>query len=170
MSNTPPLDVVIETMTEQDWPQVRDIYAEGIEFGDATFETAPPDWETWNATHLRACRLVARSGGEVIGWAALSPTSSREAYAGVAEASLYIAARARGRSAGSKLTAALIEASEQAGIWTLHSSTFPENTASLALQQSYGFRIIGTRERVGCHYGRWRDTVLLERRSRVVGV
>lgn len=170
MSTTPPPHIVIEAMSERDWPQVRDIYAEGIEFGDATFETVPPDWETWNATHLRVCRLVARSGGEVVGWAALSPTSSRDAYAGVAEASLYIAASARGGGTGSKLTAALIEASEQAGIWTLHSSTFPENAASLALQQRYGFRVIGTRERVGCHYGRWRDTVLLERSSRVVGI
>jgi len=170
MSSAPSLDVVIEAMTEQDWPQVRAIYAEGIESGDATFETAPPDWERWNAGHLQVCRLVARSGGEVVGWAALSPTSNREAYAGVTEASLYIAASARGQGAGSKLMAALIEASERAGIWTLHSSTFPENTASMALQQRYGFRVIGTRERVACHYGCWRDTVLLERRSRVVGV
>jgi phosphinothricin acetyltransferase len=170
MSSDSPTDVVIESMTEQDWPQVRAIYEEGIEFGDATFETAPPNWETWNATHLRVCRLVARSGGEVIGWAALSPVSSREAFAGVAEASLYVAARACGRGVGSKLIAALIEASERAGIWTLHSSTFPENAASLALQQRFGFRVIGIRERVGCHYGRWRDTVLLERRSRVTGI
>jgi L-amino acid N-acyltransferase YncA len=170
MSSDPPEEVVIESMTAQDWPQVRAIYAEGIESGDATFETAPPDWEIWNAEHLRVCRLVARSGGEVVGWAALSPVSSREAYAGVAEASLYTAARARGRGVGSKLLAALIEASERAGIWTLHSSTFPENAASLALQQRHGFRVIGTRERVACHYGRWRDTVLLERRSRVTGV
>ena len=170
MSSESPFEVVIESMAERDWPQVRAIYAEGIEFGDATFEPAPPDWETWNATHLRVCRLVARSGGEVVGWAALSPVSSREAYAGVAEASLYIAACACGRGVGSKLLAALIEASEQAGIWTLHSSTFPENAASLTLQQRHGFRVIGTRERIACHYGRWRDTVLLERRSRVTGI
>ena len=170
MSSGPQTEIVIESMTEQDWPQVRAIYEEGIEFGDATFETASPNWETWNTTHLRVCRLVARSGGEVIGWAALSPVSSREAYAGVAEASLYIAARACGRGVGSKLMSALIEASERAGIWTLHSSTFPENAASLALQKKHGFRVIGIRERVGCHYGRWRDTVLLERRSRVTGI
>lgn len=170
MNSDAPADVVIDGMTEQDWPEVRAIYAEGIEFGDATFETAAPDWETWNATHLRVCRLVARSDGEVIGWAALSPVSSREAYAGVAEASLYIASRASGRGVGSTLMAALIEASERAGIWTLHSSTFPENAASLALQQRHGFRVIGTRERIACHHGRWRDTVLLERRSRVTGI
>jgi phosphinothricin acetyltransferase len=170
MSSDPREEVVIESMTAQDWPQVRAIYAEGIEFGDATFETAPPDWETWNAEHLRVCRLVARSGGEVIGWAALSPVSSRPAYAGVAEASLYVAARACGRGVGSRLLATLIDASEQAGIWTLHSPTFPENAASLALQQRHGFRVIGTRERIACHHGRWRDTVLLERRSRVVGI
>ena len=157
-------------MTENDWPQVRAIYAEGIDSGDATFETAPPEWERWNAGHLEACRLVARSGGEVVGWAALSSVSNRPAYAGVAEASLYIAAPARGRGIGSKLMAAVIEAAERAGIWTLQSSTFPENTASLALQRKFGFRVIGTRERIACHHGRWRDTVLLERRSRVVGI
>jgi L-amino acid N-acyltransferase YncA len=170
MSGDSPLEVVIEPMTERDWPQVRAIYEEGIEFGDATFETSPPDWVAWNSTHLRVCRLVARSGAEVVGWAALSPVSSREVYAGVTEASLYISERARGRGVGSKLMAALIEASEHAGIWTLYSSTFPENAASLALQQRHGFRVIGTRERIACHRGRWRDTVLLERRSRVAGV
>lgn len=170
MSGDSPLEVVIEPMTERDWPQVRAIYEEGIEFGDATFETSPPDWATWNSTHLRVCRLVARSGGEVAGWAALSPVSSREVYAGVTEASLYISERARGRGVGSKLMAALIEASEQAGVWTLYSSTFPENAASLALQQKHGFRVIGTRERIACHHGRWRDTVLLERRSLVAGI
>lgn len=170
MSGDAPLEIVIETMTERDWPQVRAIYEEGIEFGDATFETSPPDWEIWDSAHLRVCRLVARFGGEVVGWAALSPVSSREVYAGVTEASLYVAARARGRGVGSRLMAALIEASERAGIWTLYSSTFPENTASLELQRSHGFRVIGTRERIACHHGRWRDTVLLERRSRVTGI
>jgi len=170
MSEEQLFDVIVEPMTEQDWPAVRAIYVQGIEFGDATFETAAPDWTHWNAEHLVACRLVARCRGEVAGWAALSPVSSRQAYAGVAEASLYIAAHARGRGVGSKLMAALIDASERAGIWTLHSSTFPENAASLALQRRYGFRVIGTREKIGRHQGRWRDTVLLERRSRVTGV
>ena len=170
MSEERVFDVIVERMTEQDWPAVRAIYVEGIEFGDATFETSAPDWETWNAAHLPVCRLVARRGGEVAGWAALSPVSSRPVYAGVAEASLYIAARARRRGVGAQLMEALIESSERAGIWTLHSSTFPENSASLALQRRYGFRIIGTQEKVGRHYGRWRDTVLLERRSRVAGV
>jgi L-amino acid N-acyltransferase YncA len=166
----PPLGVAIEPMQEQDWPEVLTIYAEGIEFGDATFETSPPDWARWDAEHLHVCRLIARSGGKVLGWAALSPVSSRQAYAGVAEASLYTAARARGRGVGSKLMTALIEASERAGIWTLHSSTFPENAASLALQRRFGFRVIGTREKIARHHDRWRDTVLLERRSRVAGI
>jgi L-amino acid N-acyltransferase YncA len=170
MSCDLPLAVVIESMTEQDWTQVQAIYVEGLEFGDATFETNAPDWAHWDAGHLGVCRLVARVAGEVVGWAALSPVSIRQAYSGVAEASLYIAARARGGGVGSKLMAALIESSEQAGIWTLHSSTFPENTASLALQRRFGFRVIGTRERIARHHGRWRDTVLLERRSSVTGL
>ena len=165
-----PPDFAIEPMTALDWPAVRDIYEQGIRTGDATFETAAPDWEHWDASHLPPCRLVARSGGVILGWAALSPVSKRPVYAGVAEASIYVAADARGRGVGAGLLSALIDASERAGIWTLQSSTFPENTASLALQQRQGFRIVGTRERIACREGRWRDVLLLERRSARVGV
>ncbi len=163
-------DIRIEPLTARDWTAVQAIFEEGIHSGDATFETATPEWEQWNASHQPTCRLLARAGDEILGWAALSPVSHRRCYAGVAEASLYIAEHARGRRVGTRLLGALIEASERAGIWSLHSSTFPENTASLALQQRHGFRIIGRRERIGCQDGRWRDVVLLERRSTVAGI
>jgi phosphinothricin acetyltransferase len=163
-------DLAIEPLVPRDWNAVRRIFEEGIRTGDATFETSAPDWEQWNASHLPTCRLVARAGDEILGWAALSPVSSRCVYAGVAEVSLYIAAHARGRGVGTRLLGALIEASERADIWSLQSSTFPENTASLALQQRHGFRIIGRRERIACRDDRWRDVVLLERRSAVLGI
>lgn len=163
-------DLRIEPLTARDWTAVQKIFDEGIRTGDATFETSTPEWAQWDAGHLPTCRLVARAGGEILGWAALSPVSSRRCYAGVAEASLYIAERARGRGVGTRLLGALIEASERAGIWSLQSSTFPENTASLALQQRHGFRIIGRRERIACRDSRWRDVVLLERRSAVAGI
>ncbi len=163
-------DVRIEPLTARDWTAVQTIFEEGIRTGDATFETSAPEWEQWDAGHLPICRLVARAGGDLLGWAALSPVSSRRVYAGVAEVSLYIAGHARGRGVGTRLLGALIEASERAGIWSLQSSTFPENTASLALQQRHGFRVIGRRERIACRDGRWRDVVLLERRSAVAGI
>jgi len=162
--------VVIESMRAEDWTDVRNIYEEGIATGQATFETSVPEWEQWDAGHLAICRLVARAGDDVVGWAALSPVSRRHVYRGVAEVSVYIAAQARGHGIGSRLLRAVIEASERAGIWTLQSSTFPENAASLALQQRHGFRIVGRRERIACHEGRWRDTLLLERRSTTAGV
>ena len=163
-------DVAIEPMTERDWPAVRVIYEQGIRSGEATFETSTPEWAEWDAAHLARCRVVARLGGEVVGWAALSPVSKRAVYRGVAEASVYVAAHARGRGIGARLLAALIEESERAGIWTLQSSTFPENAASLALQMRHGFRVVGRRERIACRDGRWRDTLLLERRSAVAGI
>jgi phosphinothricin acetyltransferase len=148
---------------------VRVIYLEGIATGNATFETSAPEWETWDAAHLPHGRLVARADGEIAGWAALSPISSRCVYAGVAEVSVYVAATARGSGTGRALIAALIEASEAAGIWTLQAGVFPENTASLALFEKSGFRLVGRRERIGRLDGRWRDTLLLERRSVVAG-
>ena len=165
-----PDDLSIEPMTASDWPAVREIYEQGIRTGEATFETSAPEWEAWDAAHLPICRLVARAGDEILGWAALTPVSKRPVYAGVAEGSLYVASHARGRGIGARLLVALIEASERAGIWTLQSSTFPENASSLALQTRYGFRIVGRRERIGCRDGRWRDTLLLERRSAAAGV
>jgi phosphinothricin acetyltransferase len=149
---------------------VRAIYLEGIATGNSTFEQSAPDWQTWDQGHLESCRLVARSESEVLGWTALSPVSRRQVYAGVAEFSIYVAERARGRGIGAALLKALIVVSEQEGIWTLQSGIFPENTASLELCRRFGFRVVGTRERVGCMAGRWRDVVLLERRSKIAGV
>jgi phosphinothricin acetyltransferase len=160
----------METMQAADWDQVRAIYAEGIATRNATFEEAPPAWESWDAGHRPSCRLVARSGGEVVGWAALSRPSARSVYAGVAEVSIYIAEKARGQGVGRGLLAELIRGSEAEGIWTLQAGVFPENSASLRLHQAAGFREVGRRERIGRMNGRWRDTVLLERRSSVAGL
>ena len=156
-------------MTPEDWPLVRDIYEEGLQTGDATFETVCPDWEEWNSRHHEFCRLVLRPGGTIAGWAALSPVSSRAVYAGVAEVSIYVAAAHRGQGAGRVLMAALVLASEAARIWTLQASIFPENGVSIALHKQHGFRLVGKRERIGCLQGRWRDTVLMERRSTSIG-
>ncbi len=161
--------VVIEDMAPGDWDAVRAIYQEGIATGQATFEQSAPDWEQWNAGHLPSCRLTAKATTRVLGWAALSPVSRREVYAGVAEVSVYIAEQARGKGIGFKLLTALVEASESHGIWTLQAGIFPENKASIELHKQCGFRIVGTREKIGCMHGRWRDTVLMERRSSVTG-
>jgi phosphinothricin acetyltransferase len=160
----------VEAMRDSDWPAVREIYGEGIETGDATFQTAAPDWAKWDAGHLRHSRLVARREGSIGGWAALSAVSRRECYAGVAEVSVYIAGEHRGRGLGRRLLAALIVESEAHGIWTLQAGIFPENRASIALHERLGFREVGVRERIGQRDGRWRDTVLLERRSQSVGI
>jgi L-amino acid N-acyltransferase YncA len=157
-------------MRPEDWPAVRAIYLEGIATGNATFEQTAPEWETWDAGHLPGGRIVACSdAGDVLGWAALSGVSSRCVYAGVAEVSIYVAERARGRGVGSKLMARLIADSEAAGLWTLQAGIFPENVASIALHARAGFRIVGKRERLGQMNGRWRDVVLMERRSAVAG-
>jgi L-amino acid N-acyltransferase YncA len=156
-------------MRPEDWDAVRSIYLEGIATGNSTFEQSAPDWEAWDQGHLEACRLVARVGSEILGWTALSPISRRQVYAGVAEFSIYVAERARGRGIGAALLKSLIETSEREGIWTLQSGIFPENTAILELCRRFGFRTVGKRERVGCMAGRWRDVVLLERRSAVAG-
>lgn len=152
-------------MADEDWPAVRDIYAEGIATGDATFETEPPTLERFRTTHLPALSLVAERDGRIVGWAAAGRVSDRCAYAGVAEHSVYVAATDRGTGVGRALLEALIEASGQHGIWTLQSGIFPENTASLALHKACGFRVVGVRERLGQHHDVWRDVLLLERRS-----
>ena len=162
--------VSIDPMSEQDWGVVRAIYLEGIATGNATFETTAPDWAKWDAGHLRAGRLVARSQGDVLGWAALSPVSSRSVYSGVAEVSVYVAQRARGQGIGSKLLTSLVEASEREGIWTLQAGIFPENVSSVRLHARFGFRSIGVRERIGCMNGHWRDVLLMERRSTVIAI
>ncbi len=165
----------IEPMHEADWPQVAAIYREGIATGNATFATEPPgSWAAWSAGKLNACSIVARDGPAILGWAAVSPTSSRACYAGVVEHSVYVAAAARGRGVGALLLGGLIRVTEAQGIWTIQSSIFPENTASLSLHARHGFRVVGRRERIaqmegGPYAGRWRDTVLIERRSAVVG-
>ena len=163
------LVVELASMSVEDWGAVREIYLEGIATGNATFETAAPEWERWDAGHLPHCRLVARSGGEVLGWAALSAVSARRVYAGVAEVSVYIAGRARGQGVGHALLSALVGQSERRGIWTLQAGIFPENVASLELHRRAGFRVIGVRERIGQLGGVWRDVMLLERRSRTIG-
>lgn len=168
MADTPGA-VEIRRMTPDDWPAVARIYREGIETGDATFETELPPWEAWNERHLDAPRLVAVVDGEVAGWAALSPVSSRCVYAGVAEVSVYVGEDARGRGVGSRLLETLVEGSEEEGLWTLQAGIFPENEASIAVHERCGFRVVGIREKLGRMDGRWRDVVLMERRSPEVG-
>jgi L-amino acid N-acyltransferase YncA/protein-tyrosine-phosphatase/DNA-binding transcriptional ArsR family regulator len=159
-------DIRIEPLVAEDWPEVAAIYAQGIASGNATFETAPPTWERWDQGHLPGHRLVARAGdGQVVAWAALAPVSDRCAYAGVAEGSIYVAERARGLGVGRRLLTALVERAEEAGIWTVQTGIFPENTASVELHRRCGFRVVGVRERLGQLHGRWRDVLLLERRS-----
>ena len=162
--------IQIDRMHHNDWETVQSIYTGGIESGDATFETQVPDWEEWDTNHLPDPRLVARSKDQVIGWAAVSPVSSRCIYSGVAEVSVYVAAQFRQRGVGKLLLQALITESEHTDIWTLQAGIFPENTGSLALHKSCGFREIGTQEKIGQNDGIWRDVILLERRSKVVGV
>jgi L-amino acid N-acyltransferase YncA len=160
---------VIQELMSGDWDSVRLIYVDGIATGNATFETEAPDWRQWNENHLGVARLIARQDGEIVGWAALSPASSRRVYSGVAEVSVYVAAKSRGKGIGRSLLTALIGEAEQNGVWTLQAGIFPENTASLALHKGCGFREVGRRERLGMLRGVWRDVILLERRSRRVG-
>lgn len=162
-------EIQIRALVEADWPAVRAIYLEGIATGHATFETEAPTWEAWNATHFPDPRLVGVAGEKVIGWAALGRVSSRAVYAGEAEVSLYIAYGSRGLGVGRALLLKLIADSEAGDIWTLQANIFPENTASVALHKSCGFREVGRRERIGKMKGVWRDTILLERRSDTAG-
>ena len=161
--------VGVRAMRAGDWPAVAEIYAQGIATGDATFETEVPAWDRWDAAHLPDHRLVAELDGAVVGWTAVSPVSGRCVYAGVVEHSVYVAETARGRGVGRRLLAALAESTENAGIWTIQTGIFPENEPSLALHRAAGFRVLGVRERPGQLHGRWRDVVLLERRSAVAG-
>lgn len=160
----------IRPMLSDDWPQVRQIYLEGIATGHATFETEAPSWERWDNGHLQNCRLLACDRADILGWAALSPVSSRRVYVGVTEVSVYVAREAQAKGVGRALLSALVESSEAAGLWTLQAGIFPENIASIQLHKSFGFREVGRREKIGKMGDRWRDVMLLERRSKVVGI
>ena len=164
------MEIRLRSMTENDWPSVAEIYRQGIETGNATFETEIPAWEKWNAGHLPGCRIVATIDDSVIAWAALSPVSGRCVYAGVAEVSVYVADKFQGLKIGTKLLERIISESERGGIWTLQAGIFPENKASIKMHENLGFRIVGFRELIGKMEGIWRDTLLLERRSKVVGL
>jgi L-amino acid N-acyltransferase YncA len=155
----------IRTMEPSDWPAVREIYEQGLATRQATFETEAPSWEEWDAAHLAELRLVAEEDGGVVGWAALSPASRRDCYAGVAEESVYVAEAVRGRGIGKALLTELVAQADPAGIWTIQTSIFPENVASIELHKRCGFRVVGTRERIAQLDRAWRDTVLLERRA-----
>jgi phosphinothricin acetyltransferase len=166
------LEILTKSLENADWDSVKVIYQEGLATGQATFETEVPSQTDWDKGHLPFGRLGAFSvpDGSLIGWAALSSVSRRKAYAGVAEVSVYVAAAARGAGVGRALLQALILESERNGIWTLQASIFPENQASLRLHEALGFRTVGQRERISRLNGVWRNTVILERRSKVVGV
>ena len=159
----------IRTLAAADWGLISSIYLAGIATGQATFETEAPTWDRWNEVHLPAPRLVAIANDCIAGWAALSPVSARSVYAGVAEVSVYIASEWHGQGIGRALLETLVNESERNGIWTLQASIFPENVASISLHKSCGFREVGTRERIGKMADVWRDTILLERRSKLVG-
>jgi L-amino acid N-acyltransferase YncA len=163
-------DIEIRAMRSDDWPAIRNIYSEGIATGNATFETETPEWTKWDQRHIQDCRLLAQDRQRILGWAALSPVSSRRVYSGVAEVSVYVAAEARGRGAGKLLLQSLIEQSERCEIWTLQAGIFPENVPSVRLHKSCGFREVGLRLKLGRRGGVWRDVLLLERRSLSVGI
>ncbi|SDN10610.1 phosphinothricin acetyltransferase [Psychrobacillus sp. OK028] len=163
-------NITISKMISSDWDRVREIFIEGIQTANATFRTEAPNWEDWDQGHLNICRFVAKLDGEVVGWVALSPVSTMVAYSGVVEVSIYIASVAAGKGVGSQLLQQVIESSEQNKIWTIQALIFPENIASINLHKKFGFGVVGTRKQMGRLNGVWRDVVLLERRSDIVGV
>jgi L-amino acid N-acyltransferase YncA len=163
------MNLLVESLQPSDWEDLREIYHEGIATRNATFETEVPTWDKWDRSHLSLGRLAARRENVLLGWAALSPVSDRCCYAGVAEASVYVGSRHRNHGIGTVLLRALIEVSEKNRIWTLQAGIFPENVTSLGLVKKCGFREVGRRERLGKLDGEWRDVLLLERRSPVVG-
>lgn len=165
-----PEDVTVRVLGEHDWTAVRRIYTEGIATGNATFETETPTRRALEATWLPRHRWVAEINGEVVGWTAINPVSARDCYAGVGETSVYVGEGARGRGVGKALLYQQVTAADAAGLWTLQTSIFPDNRASIGLHHSAGYRTLALRERIAQHHGVWRDTVLLERRSPTIGV
>lgn len=161
--------ITIEKLTQADWPVVKAIYEEGIQTGNATFEQSAPEWDIWDSSHLKTGRIIAKEDNNIIGWAALTAVSGRCVYAGVAEVSVYVSAIARGKGIGKILLQKLVADSELNNLWTLQAGIFPENIPSIKIHEACGFRVIGKRERIGKMNGMWRDTLLLERRSSVVG-
>ena len=162
--------MIIREFNESDFLSVKDIYQQGIDTGNATFQDKAKDWDEWNNSLLDCCRLVAIEDSQVLGWAGLSPVSSRAVYSGVAEVSVYVANQAQGKGLGQKLLSRLIQESEVHNIWMLQAAIFPENQASIALHKKNGFRQIGIREKLGKMDDIWRDVVLMERRSKTVGI
>jgi phosphinothricin acetyltransferase len=162
--------MLITNLSAEHWPSVKAIYESGIATGNATFQTTAPEWEEWDKGHVPSCRLIAIENEQILGWAALSVVSGRCVYAGVAEISVYVHADARGKGVGHQLLQALVLESEKHGFWTLQAGIFPENTSSIRLHEKNGFRILGCRERIGQMDGKWRDTLLLERRSLTIGL
>jgi len=162
------LRVVIDDLRPEHWSEVARIYGEGIATGDATFETSVPEWDAWDAAHLPEHRFVALVAGKVVGWVAVSGVSDRCVYGGVVENSVYVAAAARGQGVGRRLLEKLIVSTEEDGIWTIQSGIFPENLASLRVHEHVGFDIVGCRKKLGKLDGRWRDVLLVERRSDLV--
>ncbi|WP_074405502.1 GNAT family N-acetyltransferase [Aquimarina megaterium] len=160
--------IKIAYFTEEDWPAISAIYKEGIDTGVATFETQLPTWKAWDISHSKPCRIKAIRKNTIAGWAALSPTSKREVYKGVAEVSIYITQKYRGLGIGKLLLSKLIEESEKAGFWTLQAGIFRNNKASIDLHKSLGFREIGYREKVAKLDDIWHDNILLERRSKII--
>ena len=165
-----PETFLIRQMVAEDWLSVAEIYKQGIATGNATFEEEVPPWEIWDKTHLKTCRMVAEINGKIAGWAALSPVSGRCVYAGVAEVSVYISENHRGQKLGAQLLEKLIQESELNNFWTLQAGIFPENEPSIRIHTALGFRIVGKREKIGELNGVWRDALLLERRSKTIGI
>ena len=161
--------ISIGALRPEHWPEVARIYGEGIATGNATFETEVPAWGRWDSAHLPEHRFAAIRTGEVVGWAAVVPVSDRCVYGGVVEVSVYVATTSRGQGVGKLLLRELIPSTEAAGIWTIQAGIFPENTASARLHEQCGFELVGRRKRLGMLHGAWRDVLLLERRSEVVG-
>jgi len=164
------MSIVLRSMKKDDWISVAEIYRQGIESGNATFQRDIPTWDEWNQGHINTCRIVASIDNEIVGWAALTPVSGRCVYSGVAEVSVYVSNHFKGQKIGTRLLERLISESEKEGYWTLQASIFPENKASLKIHYNLGFRNVGFREKIGKMNDFWRDTILLEKRSKKAGI